>query len=199
MRFEEKVITLSNGLTLTLRSPDEGDAEGTLAYLRTTAAETHFMLRTPEEVTLTVDEERSFLRAVLDDSRKIMICAFLGSEPVGNLFVSPIGDRQKIRHRTEFGMAVIKAYWGLGLGSLLLREGLLAAKDMGFEQLELSVCADNERAIRLYEKFGFEHRGRIKNAFKLAKDDYRDDLMMGRSLKDIWPGDKAGKVECAEQ
>lgn len=197
MRFEQKEITLNNSLTL--RSPDEGDAEGTLAYLRTTAAETHFMLRTPEEVTLTVEEERSFLRAVINDNRKIMICAFAGSEPVGNLFVSPIGDRQKVRHRAEFGVAVIKAYWGLGLGSLLLREGLLAAKDMGFEQLELSVCADNERAIRLYEKFGFEHRGRIKNAFKLTKDDYRDDLMMWRSLKDIWPGDKTGEEECTEQ
>lgn len=199
MHFEEKVITLNSGLTLTLRSPDEGDAEGTLAYLRTTAAETHFMLRTPEEVTLTVEEERSFLRVVINDSRKIMICAFAGSEPVGNLFVSPIGDRQKVRHRAEFGMAVIKAYWAQGLGSRLLREGLRAAKSLGFEQMELSVCADNGRAIRLYEKFEFEHWGRIKNAFKLAEDDYRDDLLMGRTLDGIWPDYKTGEERRAEQ
>ncbi len=188
MRFEEKVVTLTGGLTLTLRSPQEEDAEGTLVYLKTTAAETHFLLRTPEEVTLTVEEEKAFLRAVLDDSRKVMICAFLDGEPVGNLFVSPVGDRKKVRHRGEFGMAVIKAYWARGLGSLLLNEGLYAAKSLGFEQLELSVCADNERAIRLYEKFGFEHWGSIRNAFRLADNDYRDDLLMGRSLDGIQPG-----------
>jgi RimJ/RimL family protein N-acetyltransferase len=185
MRFIEKMITLSNGTTLTLRSPDEGDAEGMLAYLKMTAAETHFLLRKPEEVTNTIEEEKSFLCAVLENRRKMMISAFAGDNPVGNLFISPIGDRQKVRHRAEFGMAVIQTYWGLGLGSLLLRDGLHAAKDMGFEQMELFVCADNVRAIRLYEQFGFEHWGRLKNGFKLTDGTYRDDLMMGRSLIDI--------------
>ena len=184
MRFEEKEITLTNNTVLTLRSPEEGDAQGMLAYLRTTAAETHFLLRTPEEVTLTVEEEKAFLRAVLDDGSRMMICAFAGSRPVASLAFNPVGSRVKLRHRAEFGLAIIRAYWGLGLGSLLMREGLLAVKSLGFEQLELSVYADNNRAIKLYERFGFEHFGRIRDAFKLADGTYRDDLLMGLKLKD---------------
>lgn len=185
MRFEEKRVTLMNDTVLTLRSPEEGDAEGMLAYLRTTAAETHFLLRTPDEVTMTPEEEKNFLRSVLDDSRRVMICAFSGGEPVASLSVNPVGSRVKLRHRAEFGLAVIRAYWHLGLGGLLLREGLIAAKSLGFEQLELAVYSDNGRAIRLYERFGFEHWGRVRNAFRLEDGSYRDDLLMGRPLGDL--------------
>ena len=185
MRFEEKDVTLINGTFLTLRSPEEDDAEGMLAYLRTTAAETHFLLRTPEEVTLTIQEEKTFLRAMLDDGRRMMICAFSGGQPVASLSFNPVGSRSKLRHRAEFGLAIIRAYWHLGLGSLLMREGLLAVKSLGFEQLELSVYADNQRAIKLYERFGFEHFGRISDAFRLEDGTYRDDLLMGLKLKDL--------------
>ena len=185
MRFEEKRVTLINGTIFTLRSPEEGDAEGMLSYLRTTAAETHFLLRTPDEVTMTMEEEKNFLRSVLDDSRRVMICAFSSKEPVANLSVNPVGSRVKLRHRAEFGLAIIRAYWHLGLGSILMREGLTAAKSIGFEQLELAVYADNGRAIRLYERFGFEHWGQIRNAFRLEDGTYRDDLLMGRPLRDL--------------
>lgn len=185
MRFEEKTVTLKNGAALTLRSPEEADAVGMLAYLRTTAAESHFLLRTPEEVTLTSEEEKAFLHAVLDDSRRMMICAFSSGEPVAGLSVSPVGGRVKLRHRAELGIAIIRAYWGLGLGGLMMREGLICARGLGFEQLELSVYADNDRAIKLYERFGFEHFGRIRDAFRLADGTYRDDLLMGLKLKDL--------------
>ncbi len=184
MRFEEMEITLRDGRTLLLRSPEEADAGGMLEFLRTTAGETHFLLRTPGEVTLTLEEERDFLRNAAEDSRRMMMAAFAGGKPVASVSFAPSSERVKVRHRAEMGIAVIRSYWNQGLGSLLIREALNRARDLGYEQMELAVYADNERAIRLYERFGFEHWGRVRNAFRLSDGTYRDDLLMGLFLKD---------------
>ena len=190
MRFDEKEIQLRDGRVLTLRSPEEGDAEGMLAYLRQTAGETHFLLRTPEEVTMTLEEEKAFLKSCAEDSRRMMAAAFADGKPVGSIFFAPAGPRKKVCHRAEMGVAVLREYWHLGLGSLLMLEALNKARETGFEQMELAVCEDNARAIRLYERFGFRHWGRVRNAFKLSDGTCRDDLMMGLFLKD--PEDAGG-------
>ena len=53
---------------------------------------------------------------------------------------------------------------------------------MGLEQMELGVYADNERAIHLYQKYGFEQCGIWKNAFKLKDGTYRDEILMSKIL-----------------
>ncbi len=199
MRFIEKVITLKDGSSLTLRSPNEADAEGMLAYLRKTAGETDHLLRTPEEVTLTKDEEKAYLRGVLDSPRSMMVCAFRGPEPIGCVSFRPVGDRQRVRHRAECGIALCRDFWGLGLGSLLMREMLREAGNASYEQMELTVYADNGRAIRLYERLGFRVWGRRLNACKMPDGDCRDDLLMGLLLKDFdteweWEGPYLGDV-----
>ncbi len=184
MRFEEKEVTLRDGRALILRSPGEGDAEGMLAYLRQTAGETHFLLRTPEEVTMTLEEEKAFLKSCAEDSRRMMMAAFADGKPVGSISFAPAGPRKKVCHRAEMGVAVLREYWGQGLGTLLMREALDRARAMGYEQMELAVYEDNSRAIRLYERFGFKHWGRVRRAFRLEDGSYRDDLLMGMFLKE---------------
>ncbi|MBC7123627.1 MAG: GNAT family N-acetyltransferase, partial [Pseudothermotoga sp.] len=51
------------------------------------------------------------------------------------------------------------------------------------KKIQLEVMANNERAIRLYEKFGFEIEGRKKKAI-LLDDEYVDLLVMGKWLGD---------------
>ena len=53
---------------------------------------------------------------------------------------------------------------------------------MGYEQIELGVFSDNEKAKALYKKYGFEVWGNTKNAFKLKDGTYRDEIMMGRMI-----------------
>ena len=52
------------------------------------------------------------------------------------------------------------------------------AKKAGFEQIELGVFADNERARHLYEKMGFKQVGVQPRAFKLKDGTYRDEVQM---------------------
>ena len=182
MRFGQKTVRIKNGMTLLLRSPEEGDAEDMIDFLKQTAGESNHLLRTPEEVLMTAPEEQAFLRGMLEDGRRIMINAVHGEEIIGNVSIFPVGIRQRVFHRAELAVAVRKAFWGQGVGSLLMREAIEKAGRMGYELLELTVYADNTRAIRLYEGLGFEPWGQRKNACKMPDGSYRDDLLMGLFL-----------------
>ena len=50
---------------------------------------------------------------------------------------------------------------------------------LGVLRIELTVFADNTRAIRLYERFGFEHEGRLRG-YALRDGRYVDALTMAR-------------------
>ena len=79
MFFPEKEIPLKDGRIAILRSPHTGDAQAALEYMKITAEETPFLLRTPDEVTLTVaDEEKReqeirSLKRVGDSFKKIVV------------------------------------------------------------------------------------------------------------------------------
>ncbi|TAU35289.1 N-acetyltransferase [Rhizobium leguminosarum] len=62
-------------------------------------------------------------------------------------------------HRGSVGMGIIPAYRGQGLGKRLMLAALNQAERSGFIRVELSVHADNTRAIKLYENVGFIREG----------------------------------------
>lgn len=59
-------------------------------------------------------------------------------------------------HMHHFGIA--PAHQGRGLSADLLRESLRIVKEKGY-QVKLEVHRDNETAVRLYKKAGFEYLG----------------------------------------
>ncbi len=183
MILDEKIIILKNGEPCVLRSPKATDAEEMLEYLKKTAEETNFLLRYPEEVTMTIEEERDFLNSIRENPRGIMICAVLGNKIVGTTNINGIGERFKISHRASFGIAVLKEAWNLGIASALINEILQFAKDTKFELVELEVASPNHNAINLYKKFGFKIYGTRKNGFKFKDGTYCDEHLMLKNIE----------------
>lgn len=182
MQCRERKIKLKDGRECLLRSPGPSDASQMLSFLRETSGETHFMIRYPEEVVLSEDEEEVLLQGSLEDRGSLMIAAFVDRELAGNAGISCINDKIKMRHWCTFGICIKKKYWGLGIGSALIREQMKYAAEIGYEQMELGVFADNERARGLYLINGFSDWGTIKNAFRLKDGTYHDEIQMGRIL-----------------
>ncbi len=172
MRFPAQEFTLPGGLPCTLRSPEPEDAAAQLDYLRVTSGETENVVRYPEEITLSVEEESGFLRQCAASERQVMLAVFGAGQALGSAGVSPIGNGKKLRHRAEVGISLRKAYWGMGLGTLLMETAIDLARQMGYEQLELEVVSDNFRAKRLYEKLGFVSCGKIPHGFRLRSGGY---------------------------
>ena len=171
-----------NGRIILIRSARVEDAQAMVDYLKTTAGESNYLTRSPEEVVITLPEEEAFLRLLIKDERRFMLNAFDGDKLVGNIYLAERSSRKRIRHRASMGIAVIKDYWGLGIGRALMMAALQTAEKLGFEQVELGVYANNEKALKLYQSLGFEMYGRLPRACKLGEDDYQDDLLMIKML-----------------
>jgi len=70
-------------------------------------------------------------------------------------------------------------YQNLGLGAALMSEGLRLARERRMHRIELTVIAENHRAIRVYEKLGFQREG-VKRENYLGEDGkYYDEIIMG--------------------
>lgn len=182
MKFEEKEVTLRNGTACILRSPVPADAVVMIEYLKMTSGESPFMIRYPEEVTISVEEEVEILENRLKSESDFFIAAFIHEEMAGSIGVSTVGTQYKLAHRCSLGIAIKQKFWNLGIGNILLQEALSQAGKVGYEQIELGVFSDNDKAMKLYEKFGFEVWGKIKNASRLKDGTYQDEIMMGKFL-----------------
>ena len=180
MKFNQKEIMLKDGRKCILRSPEKNDAAAMLEYLKHTSAETHFMVRYPEEITACIESEELCLQDILDHPHNIMIAAFVDGELAGNTGINIVRDHIKMRHRSCLGISIKEAYWHNGVGTALLSEGIAFAKRQGYEQLELGVFEDNTRAHALYRHLGFEDWGISRRAFKLKDGTYRDEIQMGQ-------------------
>lgn len=105
--------------------------------------------------------------------------ALIDQEIVGNIGFE-ICSNPRRRHVASFGMGVKDQVAGRGVGSALL-ETIIDLSDnwLNLKRLELTVYVDNERAINLYKKFGFEVEGQSKDyAFRNGK--YVDVYHMAR-------------------
>lgn len=176
--YAEKVYSLKDNRVCMLRSAAVSDAAAMIEFLRISNEETYFMLRYPEEIILTVDEEKTILKNWEEQPDKLLLLAWIDGEIVGNCGIAPITEHLKTKHRGRFGLSVKQKYWGFGIGSLLMQEIISFAKQNGIEQVELGVYADNLRAKKLYERFGFTEWGRLPNAYKLKDGSYRDEINM---------------------
>lgn len=86
---------------------------------------------------------------------------------------------KRYRHQGQFGMAVLKEYWGRGIGSRLIDTLVEWANSVGITRITLQVDKTNLQAIALYKKFGFREEGTlIKDA--LVNGIYRDSIIMAR-------------------
>lgn len=178
MVIQEKRIRLKNGLECILKSPEVTDAKQLLDYLRQTSSETDYMLRYPEEVTMSVADEEKYITLVRENPQNLMISAFIKDKLVGNCGISCVGSMKKVLHRATFGIAILKEAWNLGIGAALLAEILVYAKQAGYEQVELEVDSTNLKAIHLYERFGFERYGTRMNAFKYKDGTHSSEYLM---------------------
>ena len=183
MYIKPKAVQLKNGQNIVLRSPNTFDAEQLLNHMRLTSAETEFMSRYPEEITVSVESQSRFLQMIENDPDDFMLAAYIDGRMVGNAAVTRVRNNLKYRHRANFGISLQEEVCSIGLGTIMMQEILEIVKKSVFEQLELTVFADNTRAIRLYEKVGFVKTGVLPRAYRLKDGNYHDEVQMVYMVK----------------
>jgi RimJ/RimL family protein N-acetyltransferase len=135
----------------------------------------------PGEFDYTLEQEEKILAEAATADNAVFLLAVVDDQIVGLLNYAG-GKRRAQRHAVVLGISVRRAFCGRGIGTALLRAAIDHAKAGGVvKRIELAVYAHNERAIHVYEKLGFVHEGRRRNAaFKNGR--YLDDLVMALLL-----------------
>lgn len=182
MLIKESEYTFPNGEKAIIRSARVADAEALKDLRETTSRETHYMARCPEDGPMNIENIRRGLESMEESERGFLVTAFIGDEIVGDLGVTEVRPHLKYRHRAYLGMSIREKYTGMGLGSYMMQIALRQAEENGFEQVELGVYADNERAQGLYKKMGYVEWGRSPRAFKLPDGTYVDEVQMVRVI-----------------
>lgn len=90
----------------------------------------------------------------------VPLVAEIDGTVVGTAGLHPVSQQLRRRHAMALGIGIAPDAQGRGVGSALM-QALCDYADRWAQvlRLELSVYADNARAIGLYRKFGFVHEG----------------------------------------
>lgn len=181
MKYTQEII-LKNGKAAILRNGTDSDAEAALECFKLTHAETDYLLSYPDESSITVAGEGRFLAEKTDSENEVEIVALVDGKLVGTAGIETVGTTHKVSHRAEFGIAIAKAYWGLGLGKALTEACIACARQAGYTQLELNAAAENQSAIELYRRCGFVECGRNPRGFRSRLSGYQELVYMRLEL-----------------
>jgi putative acetyltransferase len=116
----------------------------------------------------------------LPGTRHIHLVAERDGQLLGSAGLHPVNDSPRRAHAMGLGITVAGPAQGQGVGKALMR-ALLQVADQWANvlRIELTVFADNQRAIALYRSMGFEEEGRLRGyAFRDGR--YEDTLAMAR-------------------
>lgn len=115
-----------------------------------------------------------------DSNGTYNLVAVVEEHVVGMFGLHTFPNRPRRQHAAAIGMSVHEDWHGKGVGAALMRAGLdLADNWLNLTRLELEVYTDNEPAIRLYEAFGFEREGLLRqHVYRDGR--YVDSYLMAR-------------------
>ena len=160
------------------------DAENVIEYIKIVSDETDFLISDSSERNFTVRKEKEFLQNIQSSIlEKMFLCEIKNkfeNKIVGICSIEGI-NKIRIKHRVDLAITVLKNYWGNKIGEKLIDYAIEYCKSNSIKKIELTVRIDNERALKLYKKFGFEIEGEIKN-FIYLNGNYYNCYCMGLLL-----------------
>jgi len=101
---------------------------------------------------------------------------------VGQCSVGIVRNNDRYRHRAAVAFILLQEYWGLGIGGKMMEECIKWCTAHGITQIELDVVKDNERALKMYQSFGFEIVGTQPKALRYPDGTYADEYLMVKML-----------------
>ena len=167
--------------SIVIREPQLEDAESIVSFYNFVGGETTFLSFEKVEYPLNVEEQREAISSINNHPACIMLLAMDGGEIAG-IGTIHSGNKIKSRHQGELGIVVAKKYHGLGIGKELMNNLIEFCRNNGVTtRIQLDTRCDNEVAVSVYEKLGFEIEGRLPNT-TLIDGTYYDLYVMGLML-----------------
>ncbi|MDQ0268192.1 GNAT family N-acetyltransferase [Cytobacillus purgationiresistens] len=168
-----------NGQNYTVRSAIEKDAKDLTEVRLQIDGETENLDREKGEGLIDIPGFEQIIQTDTEMERNLFLVAEVDNRIVGFSRCEGI-YLNRFSHKTEFGVCVLKEFWGYGVGTNLLKESITWADLNAIKKITLNVLETNIRAIQLYKKLGFEIEGILKNDKILSDGKYYNTIIMGR-------------------
>ncbi|BCC53268.1 TPA: N-acetyltransferase family protein [Bacillus cereus] len=170
-----------NRLTYTICSAAETDAEQLSEIRVQIDGETENMDREAGEGFINKIGFQNIIKTDSEESKNLFLVAEVHNRIVG--FSRCEGaNLKRLSHKVEFGVCILKEFWGYGMGKRLLQQSIHWADENEIKRISLQVLETNEKAIQLYKKLGFEVEGILKNDKRLSDGKYYNTVVMGRCI-----------------
>jgi len=163
--------------SMNIRPASVPDADRVLTFLHEFQAE-GLQTVLQHNTSPTLEQERAFI-GKLSGSAGVMLIALKEDRVVGCL-TAETATHGQLCHSCEFGMAVLRAERGGGIGTALICHLSEWANAMGMRRIQLKVFARNTGALRLYHRLGYEVEGTRRQAIKIG-DRYEDLIEMAKT------------------
>ena len=166
-----KPVILKDGRKVTIRSYDPADKE---------AMVTMYAGLSPEAVRwgLPPYDRAKVERMTSNLEYRINLVAHSDSRIVGHVQIYTL-PMQQMNGIGELFIYLHQDFQNVGLGTAMMREGIREARVRGWHRVRLTVVAENHRAIRSYEKVGFEREGLSRENYFGEDGKYHDEVQMG--------------------
>jgi RimJ/RimL family protein N-acetyltransferase len=113
---------------------------------------------------------------------EVLVAVGGGGEVVGTYVLRP-NQRGGGAHVANCGYVTAPSATGKGVAAAMCADSLARAKARGFRAMQFNlVVSTNERAVKLWERFGFAVVGRLPAAFDHPREGFVDALIMFRAL-----------------
>ncbi|KJS50024.1 GNAT family N-acetyltransferase [Desulfosporosinus sp. BICA1-9] len=161
-----KKVTLKNGREFLIRKATENDGEEMAKFKVCISGESDFLSFGKGELEITPETEGKIIGSENGTDNSVIILGLMDGEIAGFVTFQG-GTRVRKRHGGEMGIAVLRKYWGLGIGGLLLLD-LKELVDENLVSLNLKQIALNlmyatyqaaegkARAAALYQYFSWD-------------------------------------------
>jgi ribosomal protein S18 acetylase RimI-like enzyme len=128
--------------------------------------ETPYTLLTESENRALSNTQEERTRQLISDPNQLVVVASHHGSLVGFVAVSR-GLFTRNRHAGSLMIGVLPDYQGKGIAAALMQRALSWAESRQITRIELGVMENNDRAIRFYERFGFEKEGIKRNSLMM--------------------------------
>jgi len=169
----------NDGTEVKLRTPMWEDLDDLLDFINGLVEEEAMIAANQKH---TRDSEIDWLARYLTNLEKdkhIAVVAEVDGRVVGSCELTPRFGRMS--HVGSLGISVKDGYREKGIGQKMISELERQAPRLGLESIYLEVFSNNERAIYVYKKMGYEETGRIPACIKY-KSGYVDSVIMCKWL-----------------
>lgn len=179
--MDPRQFCLKDGRSLTVTPATHDHARELIEFLPSALAESDGLIMTGSEFHTAAGTESDVVGKLATSSTRLVLVGLVDHRIVA-VATCTCRNLERVRHAGEVGLMVGQDYWGLGIGSSMmevLRAWAIECPEI--TKLDLRVRPANRRAIRLYERMGFQMEGWIRRAVRVGEN-YDDHYWMGLEL-----------------